>query len=251
MMKELNKYPILFILFILFAFLLFSCDDNETTPENETPVVESEAIFNEDLSYGTMQDNEGNTYRTIEIGNQTWMAQNLRTTQFRNGDEIPEVTENADWPALTDAAQSSYENNDNEVFLATHGRLYNWFAATDNRNISPEGWHVPTIQEWETLAATLGGAENAGGQIKEIGEARWNAPNTNADNSSGFTALPSGRREYTDGRFINQGFNTFWWTSSPYNPDYSWYYQVNYDIASLNAANFHKQYGFAVRLVKD
>jgi uncharacterized protein (TIGR02145 family) len=133
--------------------------------------------------------------------------------------------------------------------IATMGRLYNWFAVTDNRNIAPVGWHVATDAEWDTLTTYLGG--NAGGKMKENGTSHWNSPNTGATNSSGLTALPGGRREYTDGSFINNGYNGFWWTSSAYNPDYSWYRFLNYNDAEVIRANFHKQYGFSVRCVKD
>jgi len=218
---------------------------------NVLPNGTSTAIFNEDLSYTTVTDIDGNTYKTITIGTQTWMAENLRTSKYRNGEDIPEVTSNAAWIALVTDAYCNYANDQDLDKLATFGRLYNWFAVTDPRNIAPEGWHVATETEWANLATYLGGNTVAGGKLKETGNAHWNSPNTGANNSSGFTSLPSGRREYTDGKFINSGYNGFWWTSSPYNPDYSWYYQLNYDFSNIIAANFHKQYGFSVRCVKD
>lgn len=211
----------------------------------------SSAVFNPGLSYGSVSDADGNAYKTITIGSKTWMAENLRTTKYRNGDAIPEVTSNSEWTNLASGAYSNYDNDPDLNALATFGRLYNWFAVSDSRQIAPEGWHVATKEDWEELAGELGGLPAAGGKLKETGNTHWNAPNTGADNSSGFTALPSGRREYTDGSFINTGFNGFWWTSSAYNPDYSWYYQINYDFASVVPANFHKQYGFSVRCVKD
>lgn len=218
---------------------------------NVIPNGTSSANFNENLSYGVVVDADGNAYKTIEIGDQIWMAQNLRTTIFQNGDAIEAVTSNAEWTALSGAAYCNYENSDSLDDLATYGRLYNWFAINDPRNIAPEGWHVATQEDWDELARELGGDASAGGPLKEAGLHTWNSPNTAASNSSGFTALPSGRREYSDGRFINRGFNGFWWTNSPYNPDYSWYYQLNYDFGYLLAANFHKQYGFTVRCVKN
>lgn len=211
----------------------------------------SSAVFNSTLEYGVMTDTDGNSYKTIVIGTQTWMAENLRTTKYRNGDDVPEVTGNAAWKALTTGASCTYENTTDLDAQATYGRLYNWFAVNDSRNLAPEGWHVATEADWAALATQLGGLSVAGGKIKETGTTHWNAPNTSATNSAGFTALPAGRREFGDGSFINTGFNSFWWTSSPYNPDYSWYYQVNYDFASIVPANFHKQYGFSVRCVKD
>ena len=211
----------------------------------------SEAIFNPDLTYGTMFDIDGNSYRTITIGDQIWMAENLRTTKYRNGDNMPNINSNSEWVALTSGGYSNYDNETDLDKLATNGSLYNWFAVSDNRNIAPEGWHVATYDEWTELANYLGGITVSGGKSKESGNSHWNSPNTGANNSSGFTALPTGRREYTDGSFINIGFNGFWWSSTAYNPDYSWYFQLNYDTEYINAANFHKQYGFSVRCVRD
>ncbi|MFT6827941.1 MAG: hypothetical protein ACI9Z3_001525 [Roseivirga sp.] len=245
-MKLINAQHLLIILLMAVLSLNVSCGDDDEISNGV-----SSAEFNTDLSYGSMKDNDGFSYKTIEIGDQIWMAENLRSTKFRNGEVIAEVTANSAWTALTSPAYSSYENTADIDELATNGRLYNWFVVSDSRNIAPAGWHVPTIQEWEQMATRLGGMQVAGGKIKEAGNTHWNAPNTSANNISGFTALPSGRREYTDGRFINTGFNAFWWTSSAYNPDYSWYYQTNYDFASMIVANFHKQYGFSIRLVKD
>lgn len=211
----------------------------------------SSAIFNSGLTYDTVSDIDNNVYKIITIGTQTWMAENLRTTKYRNGEEIAEVTSNTAWKDLTSGAYSNYENTTDIDAIATSGRLYNWFAVSDSRNLAPVGWHVATDADWTTLTTYLGGASVAGGKMKESGLTHWNSPNTSATNSSGFTALPGGRREYTDGSFINIGFNGFWWTSTAYNPDYSWYRQINYDGAIVNPANFHKQYGFSVRCVKD
>jgi uncharacterized protein (TIGR02145 family) len=211
----------------------------------------STGVFNTSVTYGSLTDQQGNVYKTVTIGEQTWMAENLRTTIFRNGESIPEVKENPEWKNLTRAAYCNYGNEQSAEKTATNGRLYNWFAVSDVRAIAPAGWHVATDADWKNLTNALGGESVAGGKLKEAGNTHWKAPNTSATNSSGFTAQPAGRREYTDGSFINSGFNAFWWTSSPYNPDYSWYRQVNYDAAFVNPANFHKQYGFSVRCVKD
>ncbi len=215
------------------------------------PAGTSSAIFNTSLTYGTVTDIDGNVYKTITIGSLTWMAENLRTTKYRNGDAIPEVTANSTWKSLKSDAYCNYENTKDLDQIATLGRLYNWFAVTDSRNLAPAGWHVATDAEWSSLTTFLGGESVAGGKLKEASTLHWNSPNTSATNSSGFTALPSGRREYDSGVFINLGYDGFWWTSSAYNPDYSWYRDIHYTFASINRANFHKQYGFSVRCVKD
>jgi uncharacterized protein (TIGR02145 family) len=224
---------------------------NKSVTINVLPGSQSTAIFNPGLTYGIMTDIEGNVYSTIIIGTQTWMAENLRTTKFRNGDAIPEVTGNTDWKSLSSAAYCNYENTTDAVKIATMGRLYNWFAVSDSRNIAPEGWHVATDADWIALITSLGGETIAGGKLKETGTTHWISPNTGATNGSGFTAIPAGRREYDSGSFINNGFDGFWWTSSAYNPDYSWYYDLHYTFASINRANFHKQYGFSVRCVSN
>ena len=224
---------------------------NKSVQINVLPSGTSSAMFNPNLNYGTMSDVDGNNYKTIVIGSQTWMAENLRTTKYRNGDDIPNVTGNSEWINLNSGAFCTYDNDSDLDALATFGRLYNWFSVSDSRNIAPEGWHVATETEWAELATYLEGLTIAGGKLKESGNTHWNAPNTGASNSSGFTALPAGRREYVDGSFINIGYNSFWWTSSAYNPDYSWYFQLSYDFANVVPANFHKQYGFSVRCIKD
>jgi len=218
---------------------------------NVLPASLSTAVFNPDVTYGAVNDIDGNNYKTVAIGTQTWMAENLRTTKYRNGEAIPNVTGNIVWVGLSEAAYCNYENNTDETTMATMGRLYNWFAITDSRNIAPTGWHVATDNEWTTLTNFLGNENNAGGKLKETGNQHWHSPNTGATNTSGFTALPSGRREYDTGLFINDGYDGFWWTSSAYNPDYSWYRHLHYDVSAIYRANFHKQYGFSVRCVKD
>ena len=224
---------------------------SKTVIINVLPASLSTAIFNPDLVYGSVTDIDGNIYKTITIGTQTWMAENLRTTTYRNGDAIPEVTGNTAWIGLNSDAYCNYDNNSDETAIATNGRLYNWFAVTDSRILAPAGWHIATDAEWSTMTSYLGTENNAGGKLKETGNTHWNSPNNGATNASGFTALPCGRREYNTGLFINDGYDGFWWTSSAYNPDYSWYRYLHYDISAIYRANFHKQYGFSVRCVKD
>jgi uncharacterized protein (TIGR02145 family) len=224
---------------------------SKTVNINVLPQSLSNAVFNPDLTYGSLIDIDGNSYRTIKIGTQTWMAENLRTTKYRNGDPIPLVSTNSAWVSLNTDAYCNYENTSDDIKIATMGRLYNWFAITDSRNIAPAGWHVATDAEWSSLTNFLGTESNAGGKLKERGNKHWNSPNTSATNSSGFTALPGGRREYDTGLFINDTYDGFWWTSSAYNPDYSWYRYLHYSDAGIFRANFHKQYGFSVRCVQD
>lgn len=110
-------------------------------------------IFNPILTYGTMTDQDGNTYKTITIGSQTWMAENLRVTHFRNGDPIPNVTDNDTWHNLTSSAYCWYNNDISNKDI--YGALYNWYAVTDSRNIAPAGWHVPTSDDMQELVDYL------------------------------------------------------------------------------------------------
>jgi uncharacterized protein (TIGR02145 family) len=138
----------------------------------------------------TVKDFEGNVYKTITIGTQTWMADNLRTTKYRNGDAIPEVTDSSAWINLITGAYCNYNNTRNNDTIVSYGRFYNLYAVTDNRNICPTGWHVSTDAEWTTLTDYLGGASVAGDKLKEKGTTHWESPNAGATNEIGFTALP-------------------------------------------------------------
>lgn len=112
----------------------------------------------------TVSDADGNVYHTIAIGPQIWMAENLKTTKFRNGDPIPNITDVTAWENLTSGAYCYYRND--IVNITTFGMLYNWYAVNDSRNIAPTGWHVPSDAEWSTLRSWLGGVTVAGGKLK-------------------------------------------------------------------------------------
>ena len=165
------------------------------------------------ITYGTMSDNDGNVYRTITIGTQVWMVENLKTTKYRNGESIPNVTVNTSWKALTTGAYCWY-NNDATIYKADYGALYNWYAVADGRNIAPMGWHVPTYSDWTLLKDYLGGRSVAGGPLKETGDSHWQTPNRYATNSTGFTALPGGRRNFDQNFFVGLGSYGYWWSST-------------------------------------
>jgi uncharacterized protein (TIGR02145 family) len=191
----MKKNISIFSMLILSVFLVFfsSCatDDDEppTNPTDETPIV-----FNPALSYGTMTDLDGNIYKTITIGTQTWMAENLRTTKYRDGSEIPNVTDGDKWYALSTGAYCNYDNTTNPNIIASYGRLYNGHAVSDIRSIAPTGWHVPSQTEWELLIKYSGGSKVAGGKLKETGTAHWIGDYNGTTNETGFTALPGGYR---------------------------------------------------------
>ncbi len=247
-----NKFKIIQLFFIgLLVSFAMGCDKDE--PADPDPTGDggvTSAVFNTAKTYGTMTDQDGNTYKTITIGTQTWMAENLRVTKYRNGDPIPNVTDDAAWEALTTGACCTYENTTNKDEIATYGRLYNFYAATDSRNIAPAGWHVPTDAEWTTLTTYLGGESVAGGKMKEAGTTHWLSPNEGATNSSGFTALPGGFRNYT-GTFYSIGDYGTWWSASVHYTGYVWNRYVGYDDGYVYRYNYSKVLGFSVRCVRD
>jgi len=205
---------------------------------------------NEETGYinETITDIDGNVYKTVKIGTQVWMAENLKVTHYRNGAPIPNVTDNTAWSNLTTGAYCNSDNSpDNAV---VYGRLYNWYAVTDSRNLAPIGWHVPSDAEWQTLINYLGGDDVAGGKIKEAGTTHWSSPNTGATNESGFTALPGGYRGYYGYFYLLGDYATFW-SSAEDGSSHAWYRRLHYDTATVDRVPDGKQYGFSVRLVRD
>jgi uncharacterized protein (TIGR02145 family) len=148
----------------------------------------------------TVKDIDGNVYKTVTIGTQVWMGENLKTTKYRNGDLIRTTIPATKGIESEPTAKYQWAYDGNESNVATYGRLYTWYAVTDKRNVCPTGWHVPTDIEWTTLTTYLGGVRVAGGKLKETGTTHWQYPNTGATNETGFTALPSGYRD-SDGTY--------------------------------------------------
>jgi len=200
---------------------------------------------NEKTVHGTVTDIDGNIYFTIKIGAQVWMADNLKVIHYRNGEAIPN---NITWSTSTTGAYCNYNNDAKNA--AIYGCLYNWYAVNDSCKIAPEGWHVPTYAEWQTLIDYLGGDAIAGGKMKETGTTYWNSPNTGATNESGFSALPSGWR-YDDGDFSSIGSYTHFWSSTENSKSGAWALSLRYDDSKVYP-NGNRKYGcFSVRCVKD
>jgi uncharacterized protein (TIGR02145 family) len=198
---------------------------------------------------GAVSDIDGNIYHTVTIGTQVWMVENLKTTKYRNGDPIPNITEGTDWVNLKIGAYCNYNND--EINSTTYGRLYNWYAVSDSRNIAPTGWHIPTMDEWTILTNYLGGISVAGGKLKEIGTTHWESPNTVATNETGFTALPGGYRYYLVGPFKLIGSAGYWWSSTEINKDEIWTRYIIDDSNEFAGWSSNKNYGHSVRCVKD
>lgn len=203
-------------------------------------------IFNPNLTYGTVTDIEGNVYKTIVIGTQTWMAENLKTTKYRNGDSIGTTTLDLGYPynLPTYIYQWAYAGNESNV--ATYGRLYTFNAASDSRNICPTGWHLSTKGEWFTLITFLGGYSSAGGKLKETGTTHWQGFNTGATNSSGFTALPGGLRY--DVKFEGIGGAGIWWGPDVVGTESR---SIKSNSPTIDRGDGHSNHGYSVRCVKD
>jgi uncharacterized protein (TIGR02145 family) len=203
----------------------------------------------EESTTGTVTDIDGNVYQTIKIGNQWWMAENLKVTHYQNGDGIPNVMDLPIWSVLSKGAYCNYNNDTNNV--ATYGRLYNWFALTNSRNIAPAGWHVPNDAEWDTLIYYLGGYAVAGGKMKEAGFAHWRGPNTGATNECGFTALPGGGRSPLADNYDGMETDAYFWSSTDIYGIYAWRRVLGYNGSDVARDYLYKQYGYSVRCVKD
>ncbi|OVE79596.1 hypothetical protein BVY01_02105 [bacterium I07] len=145
----------------------------------------------------TVMDIDGNIYKIVKIGDQWWMAENLKVSRYRNGDIMTNEQSDSEWINLTTGARCIYDNN--QTNMEIFGTLYNWHAVADGRNIAPEGWHVPSDQEWQTMVNYLGSAGFAGRKLKERGTNHWNSQNTGATNESGFTAISGGHRSDSGG----------------------------------------------------
>jgi uncharacterized protein (TIGR02145 family) len=196
---------------------------------------------------GTVTDIDGNVYNTVTIGTQTWMAENLKTTKYNDGTNIPNVTYAATWAGLTSPGYCWSENN--IANKTTYGALYNWYTVNTGK-LAPTGWHVPTHEEFTTLETYLGGDEVAGGKLKEIGFTHWNDPNTGATNETGFTALPGGFCD-ANGFFGRPGYYGDWWSSteSPSNSALS--ISLTYGHGYVKVYSVYRRRGHSVRCLKD
>jgi uncharacterized protein (TIGR02145 family) len=196
----------------------------------------------------TVTDIDGNVYTTVSIGNQVWMAENLKVTKYRDGTAIPTGHSNSDWIShSTGASYAIYKDNSSNA--DTYGYLYNWYAVNDNHNLAPEGWHVPTQDEWKTLIDYLDGD---GGKLKETGTTHWESPNAGATNESGFTAIPGGWRHSNAGldyEYIKM--KSAFWSANSVNSQFAKIYDLNYDNTTLRNEEVMKTFGVSIRCVKD
>ncbi len=184
----------------------------------------------------------------VVIGTQTWAGCNAIVEYYNNGDPIPEVTDPSIWTGLTTGAWCYYNNDSSNE--ATYGKLYNWYAINDPRGIAPTGYHVPSDYELLVLSTFLGGSIVAGGKLKESGTCHWDSPNTGT-NTSLFTALPSGTREFSNGIFTQIGTTNTLWSSDQYDMGNAWVYRMSNNVNNLDRLIASKKYGFSLRFIKD
>ena len=231
------------IVAVLLLFLFLSCSKDETKTQhliNSRPTI-------------PVQNGE------VQIGTQVWMTKNLNVSRYSDGTIIPEI-DPSQWANLTTGAWCYYNND--PANGSTYGKLYNWYAAVGiynsasranpalRKKIAPIGWHIPSDAEWFTLTTFLGGANMAGGKMKEAGTAHWVSPNTNATNSSGFTGLAGGFCS-NDGTYINFLYTTRMWSSSESTPTtFAWGRGLTSSSYALRTSD-DKTYGLAVRCLKD
>lgn len=225
---------ILAILSLLF-FLIYCKNDPASSQKPPDPVVvieESEPV----------KDSDGNVYRTVKIGNQIWMAENLRKAGFAEDQPI----------------ENFYYNNDTS-YIKTHGRLYRYAAAMNKaasssanpskvRGISPVGWHLPSNAEWQVLINNLGGAAVAGGKLKAIGTSQWSGPNTGATNESKFNALGSGFFR-VDNVYMAMKERAIFLTTDSSSPILV--RTLRYNSSEVLVEQFHPQDAVSIRCVKD
>ena len=219
--------------------------------------------YGEETVFRTYQDyifdEDGNGYGTIIIGEQEWMAENLKTTTYNNGVSIPNVSDDLNWAKSTSGAYCWYEN-DKTQFGDAYGALYNWHAVNTGI-LCPKGWHVPTDAEWGTLVQFIDPTSSsfvsfiAGGKLKSTRTApdahpRWDSPNVGATDEYGFSALPAGYRD-TDGTFDGALYTCFLWSSSEKNALFGQCRGIYNIDSNFGWSYLNKQDGFSVRCLRD
>lgn len=252
---------------------LASDDEEDAVAVNIVVLVDTPGGFNPDLTYGTVTDIDGNSYGTIAIGDQIWMAENLKVTHYADGSVIPLVTDESEWDALESDGKAYCWYDNLTEYSDTSGALYTWAAAMNGtassdsipsgvQGVCPDGWHIPADAEWKALEMFLGMSQAAadsydwrgtdeGVQLKETGFSHWVGATTGGTNSSGFTAIPGGFRG-AKGVFYSLGqYATFWTATGESGTDKAWYRTLYYDYETVYRQYNYMSQGFSVRCVKD
>jgi uncharacterized protein (TIGR02145 family) len=218
-------------------------------------------VFNKTKTYGLLTDVDGNRYRTIELGSQIWMAENLKTSRYKNGIPVPEVSDAGTWGSLSTGASCWY-TNDSANHGCPYGKLYNWFAVVNSNGLCPEGWRIPSDEDWMTLEMEMGMPESElfgvgprglslqiGGKMKSTSD-DWLSPNAGASNSSGFSVVPTGFR-YPDGADYQYAYQTAFWSSTGFSDESAYDRIFGRDHSGIKRSNGAKIDGLSVRCVKE
>lgn len=213
-------------------------------------------VFLTVLTYGCKKDDtnskisdiDGNAYNTISVGARVWIVENLKTTKFTDGTAIPVVTDNTAWSNLTTGAMCEYNNTTTNT--AAYGRLYNWYAVAGTKKLCPAGWHISSDADWTDLITALGGYDAAAAKMMETGTVHWLSPNTSATNTSGFTALGTGYRNYL-GEFKDLKYMGGFWSSTSIDATYASYRAMYSGLVSVDNHGVNKKTGLSIRCVKD
>jgi uncharacterized protein (TIGR02145 family) len=233
--------------FYFFTKENISSENQEKTQEKIQDIDLIEASTSDEITV-LIDSRDKQRYKIVKIGNQIWMAENLRTNIFNDGEAIPLITNPTEWSNSETPAYCWY--NDNETaFKPTYGALYNWYSVNTGK-LCPTGWHVPTDVEWTILTTYLARGGGAGGKLKEIGTIHWNPPNTGATNETGFTALPGGYRFY-NGAYNYAGNRVYWWSSTEYSTNDAWNRNIYYSNSEINRLFNKKANGLSVRCLKN
>ena len=221
----------IFLIFIEGLILASSCKNDDI--KNNLPLT----------------DIEGNVYQTVTIGTQVWMVENLKTTRYNDGTAIPKLPDTISLENIVRPGYCWY-NNDSATFKSTYGALYNWYTINTGK-LCPKGWHVPEQSEWETLISCLGGQFVAGAKLKESGTEHWLSPNKDADNSSGFNALPGGYYTSIGKGSYNLGNYGYYWSATESGEASACYLRLCSDYSDAPLYFFYKMEYYSIRCVKD
>ena len=199
------------------------------------------------------EDIDGNVYETIQIGDQLWMAENLKVTHYNNGDAITHITNEEHWGSMDEGQYGVYDDEPTNANI--YGNIYNWAVIGDIRGICPVDWHVPSDDEYTLLTDFLGGESVAGGKMKEAGLEHWNYDSDQisleATNESGFTGLPAGHRNTNSGDYIYMGFYGYFWSSTENGSDLAWRRYLFHYSSGVARDTFGKPNGFSIRCLRD
>jgi uncharacterized protein (TIGR02145 family) len=198
---------------------------------------------------GTVTDVEGNVYHTVRINDRLWLAENLRTTRYRDGTAIPHVADDEAWSVLSTGAYCAPAVH-SSVPEGPYGLLYNFHAVVESRGLCPHGWRVPTSEDWRRLVDHLGGVEVAGSKMKATDAGVWRVNVVGTTNESGFSALPAGGRGRIGGAG-DVGHYATWWSSTPHDSIYAWHWGLYPDRQGIRSNPGHNASGFSVRCVKN